>query len=118
MVVILVIYFLQRFLVRVIAETAYRLGWTEDGAQGGTPMRITAMDIRQQQFTVRVFRGFDPQEVDAFLEDMADDYEELIKENALLKEQLATVEEKPAASRSGRRRSRRRSSPRSRWPRR
>jgi YggT family protein len=26
MVVILIIYFLQRFLVRVIAETAYRLG--------------------------------------------------------------------------------------------
>ena len=57
-------------------------------------MRMTATDIRQQQFAVRLFRGFDPQEVDAFLEEMADDFEELIRENSLLKEQLATVEEK------------------------
>ena len=33
-------------------------------------MRITPMDIRQQQFTVRMFRGFDVQEVDTFLEDL------------------------------------------------
>ena len=32
-------------------------------------MRITPMDIRQQQFTVRMFRGFDVQEVDTFLEE-------------------------------------------------
>ena len=57
-------------------------------------MRMTATDIRQQQFAVRLFRGFDPQEVDAFLEEMADDVDELIRENALLKEQLAIVEEK------------------------
>ena len=31
-------------------------------------MRMTATDIRQQQFAVRLFRGFDPQEVDAFLD--------------------------------------------------
>ncbi len=57
-------------------------------------MRMTATDIRQQQFAVRLFRGFDPQEVDAFLEEMADDVDELTRENALLKEQLAIVEEK------------------------
>jgi cell division initiation protein len=57
-------------------------------------MRITPHDIRQQQFTVRMFRGFHPQEVDAFLEDVADDYEALLKENALLKEQIATQEER------------------------
>jgi cell division initiation protein len=57
-------------------------------------MRMTATDIRQQQFAVRLFRGFDPQEVDAFLEEMADDVEELSRENALLKEQLVIVEEK------------------------
>jgi len=56
-------------------------------------MRITPMDIRQQQFTVR-FRGFDRQEVDAFLADVAADYEQLVKENALLKEQLAALEER------------------------
>ncbi len=51
-------------------------------------MRITPMDIRQQQFTVKMFRGFDVQEVDTFLEDLAGDFETLLKENALLKEQL------------------------------
>jgi cell division initiation protein len=57
-------------------------------------MRLTATDIRQQQFAVRLFRGFDPQEVDAFLEEMADEVEELSRENALLKEQLIQQEEK------------------------
>ena len=57
-------------------------------------MRLTATDIRQQQFAVRLFRGFDPQEVDAFLEEMADEVEELGRENALLKEQLIQQEEK------------------------
>ena len=57
-------------------------------------MRITPSDIRQQQFTVRMFRGFDVQEVDTFLEDLAGDYETLLKENALLKEQLQVLEER------------------------
>jgi cell division initiation protein len=57
-------------------------------------MRISPLDIRQQQFTVKMFRGFDSHEVDAFLDDVADDYETVLKENALLKEQLATIEER------------------------
>jgi cell division initiation protein len=57
-------------------------------------VRITPMDIRQQQFTVRMFRGFDVQEVDTFLEDLAEDYETLLKENQLLKEQLQALEER------------------------
>lgn len=57
-------------------------------------MRISPHDIRQQQFTVKMFRGYDPQEVDAFLEDAAEDYESALKEIALLKEQLATQEER------------------------
>lgn len=57
-------------------------------------MRISPMDIHQQQFTIRVLRGFDRQEVDTFLEQVALDYEQLIKENALLKEQLAALEER------------------------
>jgi cell division initiation protein len=57
-------------------------------------VRITPMDIRQQQFTVRTFRGFDVQEVDTFLEDLAGDYEALLRENSLLKEQLQTLEER------------------------
>jgi cell division initiation protein len=57
-------------------------------------MRLSPLDIRQQQFTVRMFRGLDPQEVDAFLEDVAEDYESVLKENALLKEQLGAHEER------------------------
>ena len=57
-------------------------------------MRISPQDIRQQQFSVKMFRGFDPQEVDAFLEDVADDYETLLKDSQLLKEQLAAYEER------------------------
>ena len=56
-------------------------------------MRISALDIRQQQFSRRM-RGFDAQEVTAFLDDVADDYEAMVKENTLLKEQLATLEER------------------------
>jgi cell division initiation protein len=57
-------------------------------------MRLTPADIRQQQFAVKLIRGFDPQEVDAFLEEVADDFEELSRENALLKEQLVSLEER------------------------
>ena len=57
-------------------------------------MRISPHDIRQQQFTVRMFRGFDPQEVDAFLEDVADDYETLLRDSQLLREQVAAQEER------------------------
>jgi cell division initiation protein len=57
-------------------------------------MRLSAADIRQQQFAVKLIRGFDPPEVDAFLEEIADDFEELIKENNLLKEQLVALEER------------------------
>src|SRR2546421_9971484 len=56
-------------------------------------MRISALDIRQQQFTTRL-RGFDRQEVEAFLEDVAEDYESVVKETTLLKEQLAALEER------------------------
>jgi cell division initiation protein len=61
-------------------------------------MRLSAMDIRQQQFAVKLFRGFDPQEVDAFLDEVADDWEELGKENNLLKEQLTSLEEQKKAT--------------------
>jgi cell division initiation protein len=57
-------------------------------------MRISPLDIRQQQFSVKWFRGFDIHEVDAFLDDVAEDYETVLKENAQLKEQVATFEER------------------------
>src|SRR5207244_5495370 len=57
-------------------------------------MRISPLDIRQQQFSVRWFRGFDVHEVDTFLDDVAEDYETVLKENAQLKEQVSTFEER------------------------
>jgi cell division initiation protein len=49
-------------------------------------MKITPLDIQQQQFRVR-FRGFDMVEVDNFLELLATEFEELLKENNQLKEE-------------------------------
>jgi cell division initiation protein len=57
-------------------------------------MRLSPADIRQQHFTERMFRGFDKDEVDRFLDQIAEDYESVIKENALLKEQLSAFEER------------------------
>ena len=57
-------------------------------------MRITPHDIRQQQFTSKMFKGYDPHEVDAFLDDVAEDYESVLKETALLREQMAAIEER------------------------
>jgi cell division initiation protein len=57
-------------------------------------MRITPHDIRQQQFTSKMFKGYDPHEVDAFLDDAAEDYESVLKEVALLKEQMVAQEER------------------------
>ncbi len=57
-------------------------------------MRISPHDIRQQQFTVRMFRGFEPHEVEAFLANVADDYETLLKEAQGLRELRAAQEER------------------------
>ncbi len=54
-------------------------------------MRITPLDIYQQEFK-RVLRGVDPDEVEDFLERVADDYEQLIKENTSLEERIASLE--------------------------
>ena len=57
-------------------------------------MRITPHDIRQQQFTSKMLKGYDPHEVDAFLDDVAEDYESVLKETALLREQMTAIEER------------------------
>ena len=46
-------------------------------------MKITPLDIQQQQFKIKL-RGFDPREVDGFLEQMADAFEALLRENESL----------------------------------
>ena len=50
-------------------------------------MRISPLDIQQQQFKVKTFRGLDPDDVDAFLQTVAGEMEGLIRENSMLKEQ-------------------------------
>lgn len=50
-------------------------------------MKITARDIRQKQFQ-KSLRGEDPDEVKAFLDEVADAYESLIRENQALTESL------------------------------
>jgi len=57
-------------------------------------MRLSPVDIRQQQFSIKTFRGFDPQEVGTFLDDLAEDFEGLLRENGALREQLGSHEER------------------------
>ncbi len=54
-------------------------------------MRITPLDIQQKQFPIR-FRGFDVEEVYAFLEVVREEFEETLRENAFLKENIYRVE--------------------------
>lgn len=50
-------------------------------------MKISPLDIQQQQFKVKTFRGLDPDDVDAFLQSVAGEMEGLIRENSQLKEE-------------------------------
>ncbi len=54
-------------------------------------MKITPMDIEQQQFG-RSFRGYNEEEVDDFLDRIAKDYEEVLNENIKLKEELERLQ--------------------------
>ncbi len=54
-------------------------------------MRITPLDIQQKQFAQK-FRGFDMEEVDSFLELLREEMEELLRENANLREEARRFE--------------------------
>jgi cell division initiation protein len=54
-------------------------------------MRITPLDIQQKQFPMK-FRGFDVEEVYAFLEVIREEMEDLLRENANLKETVQRLE--------------------------
>jgi cell division initiation protein len=54
-------------------------------------MKITPLDVQQQEFKSR-FRGYDPEEVDAFLRTVSEALEDLVKENAVLQQQLETTQ--------------------------
>jgi cell division initiation protein len=50
-------------------------------------MKVTPMDIQEQQFKT-VFRGYERNEVDAFLDLVSKNMEDLIRENSYVKEEL------------------------------
>lgn len=54
-------------------------------------MRITPLDIQQKQFPMKI-RGFDVEEVYAFLEVIREEMEDLLRENASLKENVQRLE--------------------------
>jgi cell division initiation protein len=54
-------------------------------------VNLTPLDIQQQRFKTR-FRGFDIQEVDLFLDQMADAFESLLKQNENLKEDFRRLQ--------------------------
>ena len=54
-------------------------------------MRITPLDIQQKQFASK-FRGFDMEEVDSFLELIREEMEELLRDNANLREEAKRFE--------------------------
>ena len=56
-------------------------------------MRITPLDVRKQEFRKSV-RGFDCDEVRAFLTTLADEYEAVLVDNKVLREKLTDQDEK------------------------
>ena len=52
-------------------------------------MKITPLDIQQQQFKGKMLGGLDPDDVDAFLQTVSAEMENLARENNELKEQQA-----------------------------
>ena len=51
-------------------------------------MKITPLDIQQQQFKGKLFGGLNPDEVDSFLQTVAQEMENLNRENATFREQV------------------------------
>src|SRR5438093_520083 len=55
-------------------------------------MKITPLDIRKMVFKVRL-RGYDRQDVDQFLEELAQTVETLNRDHTVLREKLASAEQ-------------------------
>ena len=55
-------------------------------------MKITPLDIQQMVFRTK-FRGYDREEVNRFLEELAQTVESLNRDNAMLRERLAMTEQ-------------------------
>ena len=56
-------------------------------------MKLTPMDINNKEFK-RGIRGYKPDEVDEFLDEVVENYEELYKENSRLKESITRLKDK------------------------
>lgn len=56
-----------------------------------TALKITPLDIRKQAFG-RAFRGYDPEEVQAFLEMVAEEFERVSRENIEFREREASLQ--------------------------
>lgn len=59
-------------------------------------LKITSLDIRRKEFK-RSFRGYSDEEVDIFLDEVADELERLLQGNAELQERVQSLEEQLAA---------------------
>ncbi len=55
-------------------------------------MKITPLDIKKQEFR-KTFNGYDKSEVESFLQMVSEEMEDLVKENASLKEKIKQLEE-------------------------
>jgi cell division initiation protein len=54
-------------------------------------MRLTALDIKKQEFR-KAFKGYDVGEVEAYLDAVSNELENLVKENESLREKISTLE--------------------------
>jgi cell division initiation protein len=54
-------------------------------------VKITPLDIQQQQFKGKLFGGLDAEDVDAFLQTVSAEMEDINRENTDLKEQLRRI---------------------------
>jgi len=59
---------------------------------------MTPDDIRSQRFGARLLRGLSPEEVTAFLEDVADAFDDVQKANASLTARVKVLEEKETSA--------------------
>lgn len=53
-------------------------------------MKLTPLDIHSHRFPIKM-RGYDPEEVRAFLQSVSEEYERVVVENSQLKEELGKV---------------------------
>ena len=56
-------------------------------------MKLTPMDIKNKEFK-KAIRGYAADEVDEFMEEIVENYEELFKENSRLKDTVSRIREK------------------------